>query len=160
LTEFHITATRESPGTTSFKICRRFDSTSGALTAGLKDIDPIYFYYNRTFIWTQDEIHSLEDESSTIWSCVHLDRQQFVSFLQELGVSVQQNLDPRAPQDLDAEVPADLSNLETSGTGLAGRGTSIQYIIPRAKKRLDAGLSEHQNGICEASGQGLCQGCT
>ena len=62
-----------------------------------------------------------------------------MSFLQELGVSVQQNLDPRAPQDLDAEVPADLSNLETSGTGLAGRGTSIQYILPRAKNRLDAG---------------------
>jgi hypothetical protein len=106
---------------------------------GLKDIDPIYFYYNRTFIWTQDEIHSLEDESSTIWSCVHLDRQQFVSFLQELGVSVQQNLDPRAPQNVDAETPADLSDLETSGTGLAGRPQSVRFVLPLAKKRLDAG---------------------
>ncbi len=48
---------------------------------GLKDVDPIYFYYKPSFNWTQDEISYLEDESSTVWSCVHLDREQFASLL-------------------------------------------------------------------------------
>ena len=141
-----------------------------------QEIDPLYFGTRCTLNWNENEILSWgpvdERECKPIYDgqecdevlgveCydVHLDREQFASLLREMGVSVRQNLDPGAPQDLDAEVPADLSNLETSGTGLAGRGTSIQYIIPRAKKRLDAGLSEHQNGICEASGQGLREGC-
>src|SRR5262249_30873552 len=57
---------------------------------GLNDIDPAYFYYKRSFNWPQDEIH-LEGESSTVWSCVHLDREQFVSLLSSMGYSIRQS---------------------------------------------------------------------
>jgi hypothetical protein len=107
---------------------------------GYRDIDPLYFYVKPFFNWSQDVIFNREDESATVWYFVHLDREQFASLLREMGVSVQQNLDPDAPQDLDAEVPADLSNLETSGTGFAGRPLKAgPYVLSMAKKRLDAG---------------------
>jgi hypothetical protein len=107
--------------------------------SGYRDIDPLYFYVKPFFNWSQDVIFHREDESATVWYFVHLDREQFASLLRKMGVSVEQNLDPGAPQNLDAVVPADLSDLETSGTGLAGRPTSIQFILPLAQKRLDDG---------------------
>ena len=83
--------------------------------------------------WPQDEIH-LEDELSTVWSCVHLDRQQFVSFLQEMGVSVQEST-ASLPQSNDADVP---SKQKTYETGDPGRPTSRHLYLPEAKRRLDA----------------------
>jgi hypothetical protein len=130
-----------------------------ALKAGnnkYRDIDPLYFGRRRKFNWSKNEILSwgpvddreckplydgqeYDEALGVEWYDVYLDREQFASLLREMGVSVQQNLDLGAPQDLDAEVPADLSNLETSGTGFAGRTKSAHYILPMAKKRLDAG---------------------
>jgi hypothetical protein len=134
----------------------RFHALPAAGNNKYQEIDPLYFGTRCTLNWNKNEILSWgpvdERECKPIydgqecdevlgveWYDVHLDREQFASLLREMGVSVQQNLDPGAPQDLDAEVPADLSDLETSGTGLAGRPTSIQSILPRAQTRLDAG---------------------
>jgi hypothetical protein len=121
-----------------------------------QEIDHLYFGTRRTLNWNKNQILSWgpvdERECKPLydgqecdevlgieWYDVHLDREQFASLLGEMGVSVQQNLGPGAPQNVDAEASADLIDLETSGTGLAGRGTSIQFILPLAKQRLDAG---------------------
>ena len=85
--------------------------------SGYRDIDRLYFYVKPFFNWSQDVIFHREDESATVWYFVHLDREQFASLLREMGVSVEQNLDPGALQNLDADRPTDLSSLETSGTG-------------------------------------------
>jgi hypothetical protein len=120
-----------------------------------QEIDPLYFGARPELNWNKNEILSwrpidereckpgydgeeCDEVLGVDWCDVHLDREQFASLLREMGVSVEQNLDPGAPQNLDAEVAADLSDLETSGTGLAGRPTSIQSILPLAQKRLDA----------------------
>jgi hypothetical protein len=88
---------------------------------GLKDIDPIYFYYKPAFNWQQDEIH-LEDELSTVWSCVHLDREQFQLLLRQM------DLESKQREDAD----------ETDRTGVPGRPPSIHLIIPEAQRRLSA----------------------
>jgi hypothetical protein len=113
-----------------------------------QEIKPSYFKRYR-FEWSKNQIEHLvpynnpEDPEysqkyAVAWDDVHLDREQFASFLREMGVTVLQNLGPGAPQNVDAEAPADLSDLETSGTGLAGRPESVQFVLPMAKKRLDA----------------------
>jgi hypothetical protein len=134
----------------------RFHALPAAGNNKYQEIYPLYFSTRCTLNWNENEILSWgpvdERECKPIydgqecdevlgveWYDVHLDREQFASLLREMGVSVRQNLDPGAPQDLDAEVPADLSNLETSGTGLVGRPQSVQFVLPMAKKRLDAG---------------------
>jgi hypothetical protein len=118
-------------------------------------IDPLYFDTGCRFNWNQNQLLNYgtvdEQECKPIydgqeydevlgidWCDVHIDRAQFASFLREMGVTVLQNLDPGALQNVDAEAPADLSDLETSGTGLAGRPRSVQFVLPMAKKRLDA----------------------
>jgi hypothetical protein len=96
-----------------------------------QEIKTGFFRKKCNFNWRQNQIEHLipNDPDSEYdwkwamaWDDVHIDREQFASLLKDMSVSVQQNLDPGAPKDLEAEVPADLSNLETSGTGLAGRG--------------------------------------
>ena len=121
-----------------------------------QEIDPLYFGTKRELNWNKNQILSYgpvdEQQCKAVydgeecgevlgveWYDVHLDREQFASLLREMGVSVEQNLDPGAPQYLDADRPTDLSSLETSGTGLAGRPTSIQFVLPMAQERLDAG---------------------
>ena len=56
-----------------------------------KDIDPLYFQHMPEFNWWHDEIFRREDVSSPVWHFVHLDREQFVSLLEDIGVSVQQH---------------------------------------------------------------------
>lgn len=95
---------------------------------GYKDIDPLYFYTKPFFNWSQDVIFHREDEASTVWYFVHLDRGQFVLLLNDMGVSIQQS-----PRDhVEAEQ-------KTSGTGLAGRPTSIHLVVASARRRLNAG---------------------
>ena len=115
-----------------------------------QEIDPLYFGTRRELNWNKNQILSYgpvdEQQCKPVydgeecgevlgveWYDVHLDREQFASLLREMGVSVEQNLDPGAPQYLDADRPTDLSSLETSGTGLAGRPTSIQFVLPMAQ---------------------------
>jgi hypothetical protein len=114
-----------------------------------QEIRPSYFKRYR-FEWSKNQIEHLvpynnpEDpeysqQYTVAWDDVHLDRKQFASFLREMGVTVLQNLGLGAPQHVDTEAPADLSNLETSGTGFAGRPKSAQFVLAMAKERLDAG---------------------
>jgi hypothetical protein len=95
---------------------------------GLKDIDRVYFYYKRSFNWPQDEISCLEDGSPTIWSCVHLDREQFASLLREMGVSVE-------PQNNDIDVAG---KRKTFRTGAPGQPTSKHLVLAEAKRRIAA----------------------
>ena len=57
---------------------------------GYKDIDPLYFYIKPFFNRPQDVIFHREDESSTPWYFVHLDREQFASLLRDMDVAAQQ----------------------------------------------------------------------
>ena len=83
---------------------------------GYKDIDPLYFYIKPFFNWTQDVIFRPEDETSTAWYFVHLDRKQFASLLGDMDVAAQQ-----------------------FRTGLPGRPpTSAHFLMPEAQRRLDA----------------------
>lgn len=117
-----------------------------------QEIDPLYFGTRRELDWNKNEILSLgpvdERECKPVydgqecdevlgveWYDVHLDQEQFASLLKDMGVSVQQNLDPGAPQNVDAEAPADLSDLETSGTGLAGRRACARVRWPDVLRR-------------------------
>jgi hypothetical protein len=95
---------------------------------GYEDIDPLYFYIKPLFNWPHDVIVHPEDESSTPWYFVHLDREQFVSLLSDMGISVQQSLDP----DVKGE-------RKTFRTGVAGRPTSKHLVMKEAQRRLDAG---------------------
>jgi hypothetical protein len=88
---------------------------------GYKDIDPLYFYIKPFFNWTQDVIFRPEDETSTPWYFVHLDRGQFATLLRDMDVAAQ--------QDQDADL--------TSRTGTAGRPGSIHLVMPEAQRRLD-----------------------
>jgi hypothetical protein len=94
---------------------------------GPREIDPTYFYYWVVFNWPQDEIH-LEDESSTVWSCVHLDCEQFQSLLREMDLELRDDVDR---------------------TGLQGRPPSIYLLLPEAERRLNA--EQHPKGIGEFS---------
>ena len=110
---------------------------------GYKDIDPLYFSIKPLFNWPQDVIFQPENESSTPWCFVHLDREEFASLLRDMGVSVRQNLDD-AP-----------GSLKTYNTGLAGRPTSIHLVLPIAQSRLDAGdypdtLTEFSEQLADA----------
>ena len=95
---------------------------------GYKDIEPLYFYINPLFHWSQDVIVHQDSESSTPWYFVHLDREDFVSLLRDMGVSVQQSPDP------------DVSGKQKAfRTGAAGRPTSKHLILKEAQRWLDAG---------------------
>ena len=89
---------------------------------GFKDIDPLYFYVKPYFNWIQDVIFHREDEASTVWNFVHLDREQFASLLRDMDRAVQ--------QDQDADLTYD--------TGLPGRPTSKHFLMPEARRRLEA----------------------
>jgi hypothetical protein len=87
---------------------------------GYRDIDPLYFYTKPLFNWAQDVIIHLEDETSTPWYFVHLDREQFASLLGDM------DLEPTQHEHADA------------GTGLPGHPSSIRFIEPEAARRLAA----------------------
>ncbi len=93
---------------------------------GYKDIDPLYFYIKPSFHWSQDVIVHLENDLSTPWYFVHLDREQFVALLRDMGVSVKQGPEPD-PQ----------GERKTYRTGGAGRPTSIHFVLKMAQRRLD-----------------------
>lgn len=95
---------------------------------GYKDIEPRYFYINPLFHWSQDVIVHEESELSTPWYFVHLDREDFVSLLRDMGVSVQQS------PDLDI-----LGSHKTVRTGAQGAPTSMHLVLQEAQRRLDAG---------------------
>jgi hypothetical protein len=100
----------------------------GPLADGLKDIDPIHFYYEVAFNWPQDEISSAAEETPTVWCCVHLDRGQFASLLTGMGYSVRHSIDDVSPK------------LPIHDTGAAGRPSSMaNLILPEAAARLEAG---------------------
>jgi hypothetical protein len=85
---------------------------------GYKDIDPLYFYTNPFFHWTQDVIMELENESSRPWYYVHLDREQYASLLRHMNVEVKTKI---------------------YKTGVAGKPTSLHIVEPEAERRLAAG---------------------
>ena len=87
---------------------------------GFENIDPLYFYIKPFFNWQQDVIYHREDESSTPWYFVHLDREQFASLLRDM------DLEPTQHEHADA------------GTGLPGHRPSIHFIEPEAARRLAA----------------------
>ncbi|MGO9055928.1 MAG: hypothetical protein ACLQU2_00855 [Candidatus Binataceae bacterium] len=99
----------------------------GNLADGPQDINRFYFRYRPSFNWPQDEISYLEDESPTVWSCVHLECEQFASLLTSMGYSVRQN--PTVERR----------------TGFASRPPTMnhpaikQFVLERARNRLDAG---------------------
>jgi hypothetical protein len=136
----------------------RFHALSVVGNNTYQEIDPLYFGARCTFDWNKNQILSwgLVDEREckpismydgqecdevlgVDWFDVHLDQEQFASLLREMGVLVHQKLDTDIHQNVDADRPTDLSTLETSGTGLAGRPTSMPHILLLAKERLDAG---------------------
>lgn len=93
---------------------------------GHKDIDPLYFAQQRSFEWCYDAISS--DGSAINWSDVHLDRQAFVLWLRDMGVSVQ--------QITEGDVPGER---KTFRTGAAGRPTSMHLVLKMVQSRLDMG---------------------
>jgi hypothetical protein len=95
---------------------------------GYEDIDPLYFYIKPVFNWSHDVIVQPENESSTPWYFVHLDREQFVSLLREIGVSVKQSPDADAP-----------GKVKTDRTGMPGRPSSKHLLLPLAQRKLDDG---------------------
>jgi hypothetical protein len=106
---------------------------------GHKDIDHLYFSEQRGLRWECDEIwvRGLSPERPKFksqppftmdWRDVHLDRKEFEALLREMGVSVQQSS--------SADVPG---NQKIFKTGLAGRPTSINLVLPMARSRLNAG---------------------
>jgi hypothetical protein len=93
-----------------------------------KQIDPLYFSYNRGFKWQDDTIWPLDPylgmpDYTYDWHDVHLDRQQFEALLREIGVSVH--------QDRVAGVPI--------RTGMPGRPTSKHLVLELARCRLERG---------------------
>jgi hypothetical protein len=114
-------------GRVKFRAIKEF----GEPADGYKDIDPLYFYINPLFNWSQDVIVQPENESSTPWYFVHLDREQFVSLLSDMGISVKQSPDPQSP---DTDVPG---KRKTLTTGVAGRPTSRHLVEKMARRRLD-----------------------
>ena len=111
-------------GRVKFRAIKEF----GEPADGYKDIDPLYFYINPLFNWSQDVIVQPGNESSTPWYFVHLDREQFVSLLREMGVSVKQSPDADAP-----------GKVKTDRTGMPGRPSSKHLLLPLAKRKLDDG---------------------
>ena len=91
---------------------------------GFEDINRLYFYVKPFFNWQQDVILHREDESSTPWYFVHLDREQFASLLRDMDIAAQ--------QDQDADL--------TSRTGFPGRPTSTpkHFIMVEAQRQFDA----------------------
>jgi hypothetical protein len=100
---------------------------------GHKDIDALYFGVGRGFNWRQDQIvnQDISDpvgEIATDWHDVHLNRNDFVALLQDLGVSVQ------TPPDGDTP-----GTRKTFSTGMPGRPTSKHLVLGMARHRLDSG---------------------
>jgi hypothetical protein len=95
---------------------------------GYKDIDPLYFYVRPFFNWPGDAIYRPEDESTRPWYFVHLDREQFVSLLKDMGVSVEPNSNSDA-----------LGRSKIYKTGLQGRPSAKGLALPRARARLSVG---------------------
>jgi hypothetical protein len=105
---------------------------------GYKEIDPLYFSKRRGLRWDCDEIWAsgLSPRRPTFesqgrftmdWHDVHLDREGFEALLRKMGSSSVQ-------QQSDADVPGDQYK-----TGLAGRRSSIHFILAMAHNRLESG---------------------
>ena len=102
-------------------------------TTGYKDIEPLYFYVNPLFHWSQDVIVHEQCELSRPWYFVHLDREDFASLLRDMGVSVQQSPDPHRP---DLDIPG---SQKTVRSGAQGAPTSMHLVLQEAQRQLDAG---------------------
>jgi hypothetical protein len=109
-----------------------------ALRAGsnkYQEIDPEYFGLRRYFDWQRCQILSwapcdegeYDEELVREWHNVHLDQEQFASFLNAMGVLVNQG------QGKDS------GSLEINRTGGPGRPSSRHHVEPMALSRLDAG---------------------
>jgi len=109
-------------GRINFRGIKEFEDPAN----GYKTIDPLYFYTKPLFNWSQDVIIRLEDESSTPWYFVHLDREQFASLLRGMDVSVGES-DSNHP-----DVPQERK------TGLQGRPSSLYRALELAESRLNA----------------------
>src|SRR5882672_11471288 len=103
---------------------------------GHRDIDPLYFSEPRGLRWQCDEIwvRDLSPERPKFksqppftrdWRDVHLDRKEFEALLQNMGVPVQQSAVADGPGDQ-----------KIFKSGLAGRPTSINLVLPIALSRL------------------------
>jgi hypothetical protein len=108
-------------------------------TDGHRVIDPLYFSEPRGLRWNCDEIwiRDLSSEHPKFkskgsftrdWRDVHLDRKEFEALLQNTGVPVQQSADADGPGDQ-----------KIFKSGVAGRPTSINLVLPIALSRLNAG---------------------
>src|SRR5882724_1725305 len=106
---------------------------------GHRAIDSLYFSEQRGLRWNCDEIwvRDLSPEHPKFkskgsftrdWRDVHLDRQEFEAFLLNIGVGVQQSAVADGPGDQ-----------KIFKSGLAGRPTSINLVLPIALSRLNAG---------------------
>jgi hypothetical protein len=122
-------------GRINFRALKNGDSHAD----GHKNIDHLYFSERRGFRWDCDEIwaRDLSPERPRFkpqrsftrgWRDVHLDREDFEALLQAMGVSVQQGSDDAVP-----------ANQKIFYSGLAGRRTSINLVLPMALSRLNAG---------------------
>jgi hypothetical protein len=95
---------------------------------GYEEIDPLYFSSETYFNWPADIIFLEHNDSSPPWYFVHLDRENFVSLLLDIGASVKHTPET----DLQGKQ-------KTFESGVAGRPTSIHLVLPLARSRLDAG---------------------
>lgn len=106
---------------------------------GHRVIDPLYFGEPRGLRWGSDEIwvrdlspkhpkFKSQPPFTMNWRDVHLDREDFETLLQAMGVSVAQSLDAVAP-----------GKRKTLTTGMPGRPTSKHLVLEKARSRLDAG---------------------
>jgi hypothetical protein len=108
-------------------------------TDGHKDIDHLNFSEPRGLRWDLNEIwvRGLSSQHPKFkshrsftrdWRDVHLDREEFEDLLRNMGVSVQQSSYADGP-----------GNQKIFKSGLAGRPTSINLVLPIALSRLNAG---------------------
>ena len=93
---------------------------------GLKDIEASYFYYEPSFNWPQNEVSYSYDNSPTIWSCVHLDRDEFASFLEDMDISVRQTPSVERRNEFAGRPPT------------MNHPTIKQFVLERARNLLDA----------------------
>jgi hypothetical protein len=68
------------------------------------------------------------DGSPTDWHFVHVDREDYVAFLEDMGISVKSGPDAGVS-----------GKRKTYQTGAQGRPTSRHIVLPEARRRLDAG---------------------
>jgi hypothetical protein len=108
---------------------------------GHEKIDPLYFSVKRQLNWLRDTIGNPGPGSTpTDWHLVHIERESYVSLLEDMGISVKSGL--------DADVPG---RRKTYAPGAQGRPTSKHLVLLEAQRRLNAG--DYPETLVKFSGQ-------